>query len=146
MPPAVGDPADGGPVVQLFLQPPETFGNLQKQRFAVRHIHIRHDVHAGSKIQSSRFREAFQLGQAVRAACTVCLRQNDLFNQETVFGRTFQKAERPVQNGESPFQISLVVLQIDDIIMKTRHDIYGTFHCISSFPGNSIWNVCLYYT
>ena len=77
---------------------------------------------------------------------SVCLRQNDLFNQETVFGRTFQKAERPVQNGESPFQISLVVLQIDDIIMKTRHDIYGTFHCISSFPGNSIWNVCLYYT
>jgi len=127
MPPAVGDPADVRLYPELPLKPLEAAKSLKEHRLAVRHVHVGHDVHPRSHLETAFLGETLECVPALGLGFPVGLKENHLLYGKKIGGAGLKHVQSVVDYLEGLELVGFIVLQIDDVVVEGGHYMYLGF-------------------
>ena len=132
VPPAVGDPARLGDDAEMFREPLPADLRLSEERFAVDHVHIGHNEHAGREREPLRLRQGAHSFAPLRTAAEIFAHQNHLFDGEAVVRLRFEDLQRAVDDRHRLLEIFVIILEIEHVVMKRADYVNGgRFHFFS---------------
>ena len=123
---------EGFDYAEMFREPLPADLRLSEERFAVDHVHIGHDEHAGREREPLCLRQGAHSFAPLRTAAEIFAHQNHLFDGEAVVRLRFEDLQRAVDDRHRLLEIFVIILEIEHVVMKRADYVNGgRFHFFS---------------